>query len=128
MEFVGEIMIALRAMQCLRIAGKRIATPVCALVRNDILFVTDSTELGAESKQNHCHCEEHSDVAIRFPGIRRMPLPVGQSIFKRTDKSEFYFFFVSGRMVGRMRRAARNAARKMLRLGMKEVVPSELRI
>ena len=82
-------MIALGAMQCLRIAGIRIATPVCGLVRNDILFVTESTELGAESKQNHCHCEERSDVAIRLPGVLWMPLPEGQSNFKHTDQSEF---------------------------------------
>ena len=28
--------------------------------------------LDAESIENHCHCEEHSDVAIRTPCIRRM--------------------------------------------------------
>ena len=30
LQFIGEIVIALGAMQCLRIAGERIATPVCA--------------------------------------------------------------------------------------------------
>ena len=51
----------------LRITGERIATPVCALVRNDILFASVCTYLGAESIENHCHCEEPpkgGDVAI----------------------------------------------------------------
>ena len=54
----------------LRITGERIATPVCGLVRNDMHFVTDCTYLGAKSIENHCHCEERSDVAIRILCIR----------------------------------------------------------
>ena len=56
----------------LRITGERIATPVCGLVRNDIRFVPRSGKYSADSIENHCHCEERSDVAIRIPCIRRM--------------------------------------------------------
>ena len=58
----------------LRISGERIATPVCGLVRNDMVFVTRSTELGAESKLfMSLRASAHTGVAIRFPGILRMP-------------------------------------------------------
>ena len=46
---------------------KEIATPVCGLVRNDTGFVTHFTELAAIKYDINCHCEEHSDVAIRSP-------------------------------------------------------------
>ena len=45
---------------------------MCALVRNDVLFVSVCVYLDAESIKNCCHCEERSDVAIRTPCIRRM--------------------------------------------------------
>ena len=35
----------------LRIAGERIATPVCALVRNDMVFDVQSTDFGAAGFQ-----------------------------------------------------------------------------
>ena len=35
--------------------------------RNDILFDTISANFGAEGIENHCHCEERSDAAIRIP-------------------------------------------------------------
>ena len=49
-----------------RIGGLRIATPSCAMVRNDgnnFLLLPKSFLL----PESPCHCEERSDVAIRSP-------------------------------------------------------------
>ena len=50
----------------LRMQGVRIATSPSfgTAPRNDMLFVCICTYSSAESIENHCHCEEHSDVAI----------------------------------------------------------------
>ena len=63
-------------------AGLRIATPVCALVRNDMLKTGRCQRLQGRFPAVHrqcplatadahlpsaCHCEERSDVAIRIP-------------------------------------------------------------
>ena len=69
-------------------AGKRIAAPVCALVRNDMLKeeacarvqgrlarkvrrnlpgVSVCKDAGRDDTFPLCHCEERSDVAIRIP-------------------------------------------------------------
>ena len=68
-SFTGETLSAQWADRCFAL-GERIATPVCGLVRNDILIGSVCTYLDAESVENYCHCEEQSDVAIRIPGIR----------------------------------------------------------
>ncbi len=63
-------------------AGTRIATPVCALVRNDMqkegrvrgckdvwcVRCAEICRVSAVARASpHCHCEERSDVAIRSP-------------------------------------------------------------
>ena len=91
----GPVLRPWRGAQALRLAGERIATPACALVRNDRLGgavgLIESARVPAGAREGHdppgqlqiClaapsqrtrprtrHCEERSDVAIRPPAMR----------------------------------------------------------
>ena len=60
--------------------GTRIATPVCALVRNDMQ--KEGRVRGCKDVL-HCHCEERSDVAIRVPAAGHSK----EQYLRRTRKS-----------------------------------------
>ena len=51
-------MIGLAADAMLRMAEKRIATPVCVLVRNDTVIDAFCADCYASSSRIVCHCEE----------------------------------------------------------------------
>ena len=72
-------------------AGTRIATPVCALVRNDMQILARCQRLqgrfsgskpavpryyAGRRQISTCHCEERSDVAIRSPAVGRSKIAV----------------------------------------------------
>ena len=63
MRFIREI--ALRTMAFFECRDYGLPRRFAA--RNDILFDTVSANFGAEGIENHCHCEERSDAAIRIP-------------------------------------------------------------
>ena len=63
-------MIGLSADAMLRMAEKRIATPVCALVRNDTVIDAFCGDFYANNSRIVCHCEERSDVAISCIELR----------------------------------------------------------
>jgi len=55
----------------LRIAGERIATPACGLVRNDNVIVWFPVDYSVKSYEKlSLRASAHTGVAIRFPGIR----------------------------------------------------------